>query len=128
MALLYEEGQGVPQNSEIARDLYQQATAKGSAVAELNLGLLYCMKRVCADPEENKKLAEFHIYRAATRHKLPQALFVMGKLCLENRRDHTIKEAIDYFKLAAEHGDKNHAVEQLERIFLLCMDKEVLCT
>ena len=46
LARLYGAGEGVEEDAEMARQIYQLAIEKGSPVAELNLGLLYYTKQL----------------------------------------------------------------------------------
>ena len=41
LGVLYDKGQGVPQNYWLARKWYEKAAAQGDAEAQFNLGFLY---------------------------------------------------------------------------------------
>jgi len=101
VAVMYYNGQGVPQNDEEAVQWFRKAAVKGHARAENNLGGLYMEGR--GVPRDNKEAAKW--YRRAAEQGLAQAQYNLGFMYGKGAgvpRDFVL--AYMWFSLALENG------------------------
>ena len=104
LGFCYEEGIGVPKDTEIAVRWYQKAVSQGHPQAQVNLGHCYATgKGVPMDFDR-----AFVLYERASKNNLPTALYNMG-VCFLNGQGVTsdIRQAESYFLRAGKLGEVN---------------------
>jgi TPR repeat protein len=99
----YQDGNGVPQNDNLALKWYCKAAEQGDPSAENDLGIMYRLgEGVTRDKEEAVRW-----YHKAAKHGSPQAMFNLGA-CYYNGEGVASNEYFAYawFLLAKDAGDK----------------------
>jgi len=103
LGLLYEKGEGVPQDPVEATDWYRKAAEAGFPIAQTNLGLLYAVGRVVdKDPE-----AAARWYRKAAKGGDPLGQAALGAAIFNGVG--TKKDLVDGYMwttVAATQGEK----------------------
>jgi uncharacterized protein len=100
----YQDGNGVPQNDELAVRWYRKAADQGNPEGQNDLGLMY---RTGSGVEKSKEEA-VNWYRKAARQNYPSAMFNMGT-AYYNGDGVGVDDIIAYawFLLAQERGSKS---------------------
>jgi len=103
LGLLYEEGQGVPQDYVQAAKWYRKAAEQGHASAQFNLGLMYANGLGVA-----QNYAEaLKWYRKAAEQGLAQAQTNLGLMYRKGQGvTQDDAEAVRWYRLAAEQGGR----------------------
>ena len=102
LGVMYDNGQGVPQDYERAAKWYQKAADQGLAHAQTNLGLLYDNGR---DVPQDYELARIW-YQKAADQGFADAQFNLGLTYYNGqgvRKDY--KQAAKWLQKAADQGD-----------------------
>jgi TPR repeat protein len=100
----YQDGNGLPQNDELAANWYRKAAELGNAVAQSNLGTMY---RTGSGVEKNKEEA-VKWYRKAARQGYANAMFNLATAYYNGDGvPSNIFRAYDWFLLAQESGSSN---------------------
>lgn len=103
VALMYENGEGLPQDYPQAMMLYRWAADKGYAPAQCNLGVMYETE---AGSDRNYKDAAFWYLKAAEQGNAP-AQFNLGLMYYIGRGNdapRSYKKAASWYLKAAEQG------------------------
>ena len=106
LGLLYEVGEGVPQNYGQAKRWFEEAAKQGYAEAQINLGTLYLKG---AAPPRSPQMALFWFSRAAEQGIVP-VFAKLGQMYDEAQgvpRD--LVQAYMWFHLAATNGEASSA-------------------
>ena len=107
LGLLYNQGQGVPQNPLLAKQWFEKAAEQGDAGAQVNLGTLYLLGQGAL---ESDQMALFWFRRAAEQ----QEMLAFAKLgfMYEHGRGVTqdFVQAYMWYKLGAANGGKSGAI------------------
>ncbi len=100
----YQDGNGVPQNDELAARWYRKAAEQGNAVAQNNLGVMY---RAGSGVEKSKEEA-LKWYRKAARQGYASAIFNLGA-AYYNGDGGAVDDSRSYawFLLAKERGSSS---------------------
>jgi TPR repeat protein len=103
LGLLYNQGQGVPQNPLLAKQWFEKAAEQGDAGAQVNLGTLYLLGQGAL---ESDQMALFWFRRAAEQ----QEMLAFAKLgfMYEHGRGVTqdFVQAYMWYTLSAARGEK----------------------
>ena len=103
LGLLYNQGQGVPQNPLFAKQWFEKAAEQGDAGAQVNLGTLYLLGQGAFDSDQ---MALFWFRRAAEQ----QEMLAFAKLgfMYEHGRGVTqdFVQAYMWYNLSAARGEK----------------------
>jgi uncharacterized protein len=103
LGLLYNQGQGVPQNPLLAKQWFEKAAEQGDAGAQVNLGTLYLLGQGAL---ESDQMALFWFRRAAEQ----QEMLAFAKLgfMYEHGRGVTqdFIQAYMWYNLSAARGEK----------------------
>lgn len=113
LATLYQDGLGVPRNTEEAIRLFESASGHGLTIAKHNLGLVY-FEGKGVDIDYARATAYFE---EAAKLGLPESLYQLGVMALTGegtKKDASL--ARSYFKQAAQ---KDHPFAQLMAAHLL---------
>jgi len=102
LGIMYDSGQGVPQNFGEALNWYRSAAAHGNPTAQNNLGIMYLKGRgVPRNPLEGAKWV-----RMSANQGHPKGQLNLGFLYVEgNGVARNFSEALVWFRKAAEQGD-----------------------
>jgi uncharacterized protein len=109
LGLLYDEGQGVPQNYGQAKQWFEKAAEKGHAGAQVNLGTLYLLER---GVPQSDQMALFWFRRAAGQGDAV-AFAKLGLMYAQGRgvpRDFI--QAHMWYNLAGANGERRAAAER----------------
>jgi predicted aspartyl protease len=112
LGVIYENGEGVPKDTELAAQWYRKAAEQGDAAAEYQLGWMYEAGEGVA---RNDALAA-HWYRKAAEQGHADAEFSLASLYKDGRgvpKDSAL--AAHWYRKAAEQGDTS-AQAALERM------------
>ena len=104
LAVMHEQGEGVPENFSHALGLYRRAAELGYAVAQYDLAVMYTLgDRVAQDDSR-----AVYWYRRAADQGFPLALNNLGAM-YEAGRGVPMNEAraIEFYKMAARQGEEN---------------------
>jgi uncharacterized protein len=104
LGVMYEKGQGVPQDDKEAVKWYRLAAEQGFASAQFNLGVMYAKGQ--GVPQDDKEAVKW--YRLAAEQGFASAQFNLGLMYHKGQgvpQDN--KEAVRWWKLAAEQGFAN---------------------
>ena len=99
LGLMYDNGQGVPQNDKTAVKWYRLSAEQGNANAQSNLGVMYAKGK--GVPQNDKTAVQW--YRLAAEQGFASAQFHLGVMYANGRgvpQDH--KTAVKWYGLAAE--------------------------
>jgi localization factor PodJL len=108
---LYEKGQGVRKDSEMARRLYAEAAEKGHAKAMHNLAVLYAEG---IDGKPDFKTASIW-FRKAGDHAVADSQYNLGILYARGIGvEQNLAESYKWFTLAAKQGDPDAAKKRDE--------------
>lgn len=100
----YQDGNGVPQNDELAAKWYRKAAEAGNATAQNNLGIMY---RTGSGVEKSKEEA-VNWYRKAALQGYASAMFNLGAAYYNGDGVPSNEfRAYDWFLLAQEAGSSN---------------------
>jgi TPR repeat protein len=103
LGMLYDKGDGVPQDYVQARQWYNKAANQGYAAAQVNLGILYLLGR--GGPEDY----QFALYwlRLAAKQENAEALTQLGLMYERgNGVPRDLVQARKWYILGAARGDK----------------------
>jgi uncharacterized protein len=102
LGVMYEKGQGVPQDYKTAVKWYRLAAEQGIASAQYNLGLMYDKGR--GVPQDYKTAVKW--YRLAVKQGYARAQYNLGVMYeLGQGVSHDYKTAVKWYTLAAKQGD-----------------------
>lgn len=100
----YQDGNGVPQNDELAAKWYRKAAEQGNATAQNNLGIMY---RTGSGVEKNTEEA-VNWYRKAAQQGYANAMFNLGTAYYNGDGVPSNEfRAYDWFLIAQEAGSSN---------------------
>ncbi len=100
----YQDGNGVPQNDELAAKWYRKAAEQGNARAQNNLGIMY---RTGSGVEKSKEEAA-NWYRKAAHQGYANAMFNLGTAYYNGDGvPSNVFRAYDWFLLAQEAGSSS---------------------
>ena len=108
LGLMYDIGEGVPENDGNAVAWYLKAAEQGFAVAQSNLGLMY--RTGLGVPQDDVEAVTW--YRKAAEQRFAVAQFNFGLMCANGRgvpQDDV--EAYKWFNLAATYADAEQREE-----------------
>ena len=112
LGLLYNQGQGVPQDRILAKQWFEKAAEQGDAGAQVNLGTLYLLGQGAL---ESDQMALFWFRRAAAQHEA-LAFAKLGFMYERGRGvPQDVIQAYMWYSLSAAQGEKR-AVESRERL------------
>ena len=101
LAIMYENGDGVPQDNQKAVEWYRKAAEQGHANAQLNLGFMY--EKSYGVPQDKQKAVEWYRKAAEQGHATAQYnLAIMYKKGEGVPQDK--KKAVEWYHKAAEQG------------------------
>jgi len=98
LAFVHSGGEGVDQDRELARQLYERAAAGGDPTAQCNLALLVLQD----DPDAQAKRTACELLRAAAQQNNGDAMRRLGALLVELDE---LEEARTWLELSALRGD-----------------------
>jgi hypothetical protein len=102
LGLMYDKGQGVPQDYAEAAKWYRKAAEQGNAEAQYNLGMMYYAGQ--GVPQDHAVAAKW--YRKAAEQGNASAQFNLG-LMYDKRQGvpQNFPEAVKWYRKAAEQGN-----------------------
>ena len=101
LGLMYEDGQGVPQNNVKAAECYRKAAEKGHDKAQANLGRMY--REGLGVPQDDREAAKW--YRQSADQGFVGGQNNLASLYLQGRGiEKNLDKAILYYTLAAKQG------------------------
>lgn len=101
LGIMYDNGQGVPQDSKEAIKWWKLAAEQGYAEAQFNLGVIY--ERGDGAPQDFKKAIKW--WKLAAKQGLAPAQYNLGKMYDNGQGvSQDSNEAIKWWKLVAEQG------------------------
>jgi TPR repeat protein len=104
LGLMYDRGEGVPEDDKEAVRWYRMAAEQGDAYAQTNLGLMY--DRGEGVPEDDKEAVRW--FRKAAEQGDANAQINLGLMYDKGEGvPEDDKEAVRWFRKAAEQGDAN---------------------
>lgn len=104
LGLMYEYGQGVPQDYKEALKWYRLAAEQGDAFGQHALGLMY--GRGNGVPQDFKEAIKW--FQLAAKQGLPFSQHLLGGMYARGQGvPQDYKEALKWFRLAAEQGDRD---------------------
>ena len=112
LGMVYESGQGVPQNLPLAVHLYQLAAHQGYALAQTNLGVMYYKGN---GVPQNLPLA-VHWYRLAAKQGRARAQAILGSMYQHGKGViQNLPLAVHWYQRAAQQGFEP-AIERLRAL------------
>jgi uncharacterized protein len=103
LGLLYNEGQGVPQDPMLAKQWFEKAAEQGNAGAQVNLGTLYLLGQGAL---ESDQMALFWFRRAAEQQEM-LAFAKLGFMYEQGRGvTQDFVQAYMWYTLSAARGEK----------------------